>query len=104
MKLRIAELIKERGLSQTKVALDLGVKPSTVSKWANNQSAPPTQKLAEIARYFGVEPYDLFSDLTLTKAQREIVAKLALLSERRQRTVNDLIDDLLEDPDGTDRR
>lgn len=46
---RILSLRKERGVSQVELAKMLDVSRQAVSKWENNQSAPDTAKLIQLA-------------------------------------------------------
>lgn len=46
---RILSLRKERGISQVELAKMLDVSRQAVSKWENNQSAPDTAKLIQLA-------------------------------------------------------
>ena len=51
---KLAELRKERGLSQAKLSQDLGVDPSTVAKYETNDRLPDIYLLARLAVYFDV--------------------------------------------------
>ena len=51
---RIKELREERGLSQAKLAKELGVGTGSVGMWESTQEIPPVKKLLLIADYFGV--------------------------------------------------
>ena len=46
---RVIDLRKERGISQVELAKMLGVSRQAVSKWENDQSAPDTVKLIQLA-------------------------------------------------------
>lgn len=46
---RISNLRKEKGISQVELAKMLDVSRQAVSKWENNQSAPDTAKLIQLA-------------------------------------------------------
>lgn len=52
IKERIRSLARERGMSLPALESELGLGNSTISKWAN--SAPNTDKLNKVAKYFGV--------------------------------------------------
>lgn len=51
---RLLELRKEKGVSQAKLAKDLGVSYSVVCYWETNRSEPTAPNLIKIADYFGV--------------------------------------------------
>ena len=45
----------------------LGVNPSTVSKWCTNTSQPPLETLIQIAQHLGVTIQDLLRDTVQTQ-------------------------------------
>lgn len=51
---RLLELRKEKGVSQAKLAKDLGVSYSVVCYWETNRSEPTAPNLVKLADYFGV--------------------------------------------------
>ena len=51
-------LCKEKGISESKAAEEIGLNRSTVNKWKKG-ATPKSQILQRIAEYFGVEMYDL---------------------------------------------
>ena len=57
---KIAELRKERGMTQEALANELGVSNQAVSKWEANQNCPDIQLLPQIADIFGVTLDSLF--------------------------------------------
>ncbi len=57
---KIAELRKEKGMTQEALANALGVSNQAVSKWEANQSCPDIQLLPQIADFFGVSLDSLF--------------------------------------------
>ena len=56
----IANLRKEKGITQEQLALALNISPQAVSKWETNTSLPDTQTLPLIAEYFEVSIDYLF--------------------------------------------
>ncbi len=56
---QIARLRKQKGLTQSALAADLGVSSQAVSKWENGLSCPDIQLLVQIADYFDVTTDDL---------------------------------------------
>lgn len=57
---KIAELRKEKGITQEALANELGVSNQAVSKWEANQSCPDIQLLPQIADYFSITLDSLF--------------------------------------------
>ena len=57
---KIAELRKEKGMTQEALANALGVSNQAVSKWEANQSCPDIQLLPQIADFFGISVDSLF--------------------------------------------
>jgi transcriptional regulator with XRE-family HTH domain len=51
---RIYELRKEKGLSQEKVALELGVSRQSISLWETDQASPSMDNLIALAKLFNV--------------------------------------------------
>ena len=94
MELRIGDLLKERKISQTQMAHDLGVKQSTVSKWVSGDNSPPTKKLEEIAAYFNIDPLLLFRKYAENTRQLEIFLRLQSLDQRDVQTVSTLVESL----------
>lgn len=61
---QIARLRKQKGLTQSALAADLGVSSQAVSKWENGLSCPDIQLLVQIADYFNVTTDDLLGHHT----------------------------------------
>lgn len=57
---KIAELRKEKGMTQEVLANELGVSNQAVSKWEANQSCPDIQLLPQIADFFQISLDSLF--------------------------------------------
>ena len=93
--LRIKELREERGLSQAKLAKELGVGTGSVGMWESTQEIPPVKKLLVIADYFGVSLDYLVgrSDVrTPSAAQADpFLAEYIALSPERKELVRHLI-------------
>ena len=62
---RIKVVLVEKKRTSKWLAEQLGVNPSTVSKWCTNDAQPSLETLMQIARLLGVKPDDLlrFDDL-----------------------------------------
>ena len=54
MKTRIRELREEKNISQTKLALQIGITQSTLSKIENEQCIPDAELIVHMARHFHV--------------------------------------------------
>lgn len=98
MELRIDELLDERGISQTQLAADLGVKQPTVHRWVTGESSPPTKKLAEIAAYFKVDPLLLFREYGAQAKYLDILARLRKLDHHDVLAVETLVESLSTRP------
>lgn len=98
MELRIDELLSERGISQTQLAADLGVKQPTVHRWVTGESSPPTKKLAEIASYFRVDPLLLFREYGQQAQFLDILARLRKLDHHDVLAVETLVESLSTRP------
>ena len=53
---RLNKLIKEKGITKYKLAIDLGMPPSAVRNWINYNINPREPTLEKLAKYFGVHP------------------------------------------------
>lgn len=51
----IKELLKQKGILQKQLALDLGVSQPTISDWINGKKEPTPDNLGKLAEYFQVE-------------------------------------------------
>lgn len=63
--MKIKELRKKAGLSQTALAERLGVKQNTISDWESEKFEPGVEKLAKLAEIFGVSIDELCGRKTL---------------------------------------
>ena len=48
------ELLRNRGISISKCAKDIGIRPSTITDWRAGRYVPKADKRKKIADYFGV--------------------------------------------------
>lgn len=60
---RVCDIRKKNGVSQYKLAKDLGLCRSTVSKWESGDRMPSFEVMVKIAEYFGVST-DYFYGIT----------------------------------------
>lgn len=74
----IAELRKEKGMTQAELAEKLGVTDKAVSKWERDLSYPDTALLPRIAELFGLSVDDLMRNSNMTK-------------DSRNKSINDLV-------------
>ena len=54
MKFRLKELRKARGISQVKLAMDLGMNQNTISRYENGEREADYKTLCLLADYFNV--------------------------------------------------
>ena len=64
---RLKLVLVEQKRTSKWLAEQLGVNPSTVSKWCTNTSQPPLETLIQIAQHLGVTIQDLFRDTVQTQ-------------------------------------
>ena len=64
---RLKLVLVEQKRTSKWLAEQLGVKPSTVSKWCTNTSQPPLETLIQIAQHLGVTIQDLLRDTVQTQ-------------------------------------
>lgn len=55
-------LLKSHGATASDVAKATGLYPSTFSDWKSGRSNPGVEKLAKIAKFFGVQIEDFLED------------------------------------------
>lgn len=60
---RLVELRERRKLSANKLAVDLGVSPSTINKIEKGRHQPSIPLLFNICEYLGITPSEFFSDV-----------------------------------------
>lgn len=63
---RLKLVLVEQKRTSKWLAEQLGVNPSTVSKWCTNTSQPPLETLIQIAQHLGVTIQDLLRDTVQT--------------------------------------
>ena len=64
---RLKLVLVEQKRTSKWLAEQLGVNPSTVSKWCTNTSQPPLETLIQIAQHLGVTIQDLLRDPVQTQ-------------------------------------
>lgn len=80
----IAELRKQKGVTQEQLAEALNVSPQAVSKWETNTSQPDTQMLPAIADYFEVSIDYLFygKEIIYSEIYEKIFEKIKSFSNQ----------------------
>ena len=68
---RLKLVLVEQKRTSKWLAEQLGVNPSTVSKWCTNTSQPPLETLIPIAQYLGVTIQDLLRDTVQTQGVKK---------------------------------
>ena len=68
---RLKLVLVEQKRTSKWLAEQLGVNPSTVSKWCTNTSQPPLETLIQIAQYLGVTIQDLLRDTVQTQGVKK---------------------------------
>ena len=64
---RLKLVLVEQKRTSKWLAEQLGVNPSTVSKWCTNTSQPPLETLIQIAQHLGVTIQNLLRDTVQTQ-------------------------------------
>lgn len=62
MKLKIEEIIREKGLKKGYVSQQLKVNPDTLTNWMKNRSMPKLDQAVKLAKLLDVSLYDLFEE------------------------------------------
>lgn len=81
----LAELRRERHMTQEELGERLGVTNKTISRWENSNYLPPVEMLAELSALHGVSINEIISGKRLEKAEIESAAEenlAAALSSR----------------------
>lgn len=71
----LAELRRERHMTQEELGERLGVTNKTVSRWENGNYMPPVEMLAELNGLYGVSINEIVSGKRLEKAEVESAAE-----------------------------
>lgn len=71
----LAELRRERHMTQEELGERLGVTNKTVSRWENGNYMPPVEMLAELSSLYGVSINEIVSGKRLEKAEVESAAE-----------------------------
>ena len=77
---RIAELRKEKGMTQLELAQQMGVTDKAVSKWERDLSCPDINTIPRLAETLGVSMDDLMQIYTSDKPEPEIHIHLSTIA------------------------
>jgi transcriptional regulator with XRE-family HTH domain len=97
---RFKNLIKERGLSQYRIAKDLTLNESTLRSWVQGRAMPRDNKLIPLAKYLKIHPAWLkYGDKdfapTLSDEAKNVAAKMENCSAGQLKQISDIIDVIL---------
>ena len=81
---RIAQLRREKGLTQEELANRMGVSPQAVSKWENDQTCPDISALPKLARLFGVTVDELLEG-------KEALPAVRMLPPEQRKDIKDML-------------
>ena len=76
----LAELRKEKGLTQEELGEILGVSNKTVSRWETGNYMPPVEMLQALSTYYGITINEILSGQRLTAAEYQKKAEENLKS------------------------
>ena len=57
----LAQLRREKGLTQEQIGLELGVTNKTISRWENGNYLPPVEMLQVLSTFYGISINELLS-------------------------------------------
>ena len=69
------ELCRQKGISRSRAAAEMGLSNSTVTKWKKNGATPSGETMTKIAAYFGVSVDDLL------KQEKDLAPKSKVTDE-----------------------
>lgn len=82
MKTRIRELREEKNLSQTKLAFQIGMTQSTLSKIENEQCVPDAELIVQLAHYFHVSTdYILYQSDNRSPLESVTIEQISTVSD-----------------------
>ncbi len=111
----IKELRKEKKLTQTELAVYLGVDQTAISKWELNKALPDTLMLINLAEFFDVSidyllcrstyyfPDEVNSNLFLTDEESQILESYRALNVSGKKLINETIRTLLTTTAGSEK-
>ena len=87
------DLCKEKGVSRTKAAEEIGLSNSITTKWKKTGATPGGDTLEKVAAYFGVtidhllgkeEKENTLSELVITEGEKQLILSLRRFPADRQ--------------------
>ena len=93
-KMRIQELMRERGWTEYRLALASGLSQSTVANIFNRNTTPSVATLEAICQGFGITLAQFFAEgeqVELTEEQREMFAAWSTLTKEQKDALYHLI-------------
>lgn len=93
--------LREKGSTQSDLAVYLDVNKATVSDWVSGRKFPRHNAIDGICDYFGIEPMYLFADSfkelpELTVNEQKLIGLYRNLSKSDQRKIYSYINDIFE--------
>ena len=77
---RIAQLRKEKGMTQLELAQQMGVTDKAVSKWERDLSCPDINTIPRLAQVLGVSMDELMQIYTSDKPEHEVSIHLSTIA------------------------
>lgn len=84
---RLAELRKEKNLSQAELADALNVSRQSVSLWENGGAAPALEKLQFLAEFYGITIDELFYSIEEKQKPQEQESKPQEMKSKRRKKI-----------------
>lgn len=97
---RIRELMRERGLTEYRLALDSGLSKSTISAMLHRDTAPSIPTLEAVCRVLGISVSQFFAEegnsLTITEEQRLLLQRYAQLTDSQKKIIQQTMTEFLK--------
>lgn len=88
-----AALCKNKGISLSRAADEIGLSNSTVTKWKKTGATPSGETLAKVAAYFGVSVDDLIGEVQPETEMKDQL--IAFYGKVKDHLTEDDIDDIM---------
>ena len=100
--MNLSKLREKVGITQRKLALDLGIPPTTLNKYENNLTEPSISTLIKLADYFHItidelvgRPTNLLNKMTLSESQQRLIDKILAMNGKQQELTELYIDTMM---------